>query len=271
MQFNYSINMTRVISFFLALVLLGYANSTLAITNTNSLDLEKSSSQYAKISDGDQTGLDLTSDFTLEAWVKLESLPDLGTTMTLFDKVPSSGGYRLNIGAGADKLSRLHLYYWDSSGNDTQILSKYDVFNEHDLGKWVHIAVSVDVSAKTAKMYKDGTELTTVQFTSGAGSVSGGSNSLSIGAVNVDTTATYFVDGLIDEARIWSDIRSQSEIEDNMHADILGSTTNLEGYWQFNQDDDDKTSNNNDLTLVNTPAYSEDPAHSLMCSISGLY
>jgi hypothetical protein len=42
--------------------------------NTHSLDLELSSSQYAYITDANQTGLDITGDFTIEAWIKLNRL-----------------------------------------------------------------------------------------------------------------------------------------------------------------------------------------------------
>ena len=43
------------------------------MANTHSLDLELGSSQYAYIDNGDQSGLGVTGDFTIEAWVRIET------------------------------------------------------------------------------------------------------------------------------------------------------------------------------------------------------
>lgn len=257
-----------------------FTNQAVAVTNTSSVDLEKNSSQYASIADGSQTGLDLTNDFTIEAWFKLEQLPE-ATPMTIVAKAPvdNSGGYHLMM--GPNSTNKLHVYYWDSSGNDTQIQSASDFVNSDNIGKWIHVAVSVDVSAKTASMYKNGIAVSTSQFTSGASSVDGGTKSVSIGAVNVDTTPAWFFDGLLDEVRIWSDIRTSSEIEDNMYENVASSSANLVGYWKLENNYQDETSNHNDLTAANSPEFSEEPAHhitcsgivgfSLVCSILGLF
>lgn len=56
------------------------------LTNVNSVvyataklnkgaDLERSSSQYLSIADGSQSGLDITGNISVSAWIKIESLP----------------------------------------------------------------------------------------------------------------------------------------------------------------------------------------------------
>lgn len=61
-------------------------------TNTNSIDLEASSSMYA--SRADTASLSITGDLTLEVQIKPESLPAVGDTMTLVSKWDETGATR---------------------------------------------------------------------------------------------------------------------------------------------------------------------------------
>ena len=66
------------------------------MANTYSLDLELTSSQYAYIADGDQTGLDITGDFTYEMWIKLEQLPSTaGASFLLINSSPEDVDFEL--------------------------------------------------------------------------------------------------------------------------------------------------------------------------------
>ena len=63
-----------------------------APTNTHSVDLESTSSQYA--SRADTASLSITGDITLEAYLKPESLPTTGNTMTIISKWDETGATR---------------------------------------------------------------------------------------------------------------------------------------------------------------------------------
>ena len=69
---------------------------------------------------------------------------------------------------------------------------------------------------------------------------------------------TIFCDGHFDELRIWTDIRTAQEISDNYQTELVGNEANLVGYWKFNNDLTDETSNSYDLTGVNSPTFSTD-------------
>jgi len=69
---------------------------------------------------------------------------------------------------------------------------------------------------------------------------------------------TKFFDGLIDEVRVWNDIRSDAEVDDNKLTELVGNEAGLAGYWKLNNDYLDETSNNNDLTAVAAPVFSTD-------------
>ena len=76
---------------------------------------------------------------------------------------------------------------------------------------------------------------------------------MNIGRQSPSTCACNILDGNLDELRIWSDIRTQSEIQSYMTKSLNGSENNLLGYWNFNEGSGstltDQTSNDNDGTI----------------------
>jgi len=223
------------------------------MANIHSIDLELSSSQYLSITDANQTGLDLATDFTMEAWIKLEQLPSTTTTYFFIiskDDASSNRSYNFAI-TSADKL---FVNYWDAS-NQTQIQSTNAIVVAGDVGSWVHIAVTVDISAQTAVMYKNGSSVGTTTTLTNPTTIIDLSAPVQIGARTGDG---YYFDGKIDEVRVWSDIRTPTEISDNYEKELVGNEANLVAYWKLNNNLLDETSNNNDLTNNNSATFSSD-------------
>ena len=231
------------------------------MANTKSLDLELSSSQYAYISDANQTGLDLNSDFTMEFWAKLESLSS-GDHYVIMKYIASSKAYY----AGFDSIGRMKLEFYNDAGVYTRLLSDNDITS---IGNWKHYAITVDISVPSAVLYVDGVSVDITLDKTDATSIKNSSADFVIGAFKENSNS--YVDGLIDEVRVWNDIRTATEISDNYQKELDGDESGLVGYWKFNDSALDETSNDNDLTLVNTPSYSSDvpswaTAYSLVCA-----
>ena len=227
------------------------------MANTHSIDLELSSSQYLSIADGDQTGLDLTTDFTLEIWIKLEQLPStIGDSVALIGKDGAAGdrSWACKL-TSANKLSIFYVADNDAT-NYTFIESTSAIVVAGDVGSWVHIAVSVDISAKTAVMYKNSSSVDDTVVTANSTTSVGSTAPFRIGT-NRAADSDFF-DGLIDEVRVWNDIRTPTEIADNYEKELAGTETGLVGYWQLNNDLLDQTSNDNDLTNNNSATFSTD-------------
>ena len=219
------------------------------MANTHSLDLEASSSQYATASDS--TSLDLSGDFTIEAWVKMESLPSVGTNMAIVSKhgAPSQYGYFCSVynNAGVQSMNG----GVSSTGND---------FNYHTIslgtfntGTWYHLAYVFTASLHKVECYKDGVSLGT--DTSGTlTSVKNNTQLCHVGATNQGTLGSLF-DGLIDEVKIYSDVRTAGEILTDMYS-APPTGNNLVAYWSLNNVATDGSGNTNTLTLQGSPSYS---------------
>ena len=114
-----------------------------------------------------------------------------------------------------------------------------------DLNQWQHIAVVYTTSQIV--FYKNGSS-----FDYGSGGSFGTSTQPLLMAANLTCGDCYF-NGMIDEIRIWSIPRSQSDIQEYMNKQLSGTEVGLVGYWQFDEGSGntafDKTMNENHGTL----------------------
>lgn len=232
------------------------SNVALAITNTQSVDLEKSSSQYLSITHASSSNLSITDDLTLEAWVKLESQPSNADyyIISKWDNVGTSDSYVL--------------FYKDISGTksirfDTAGVTK-SVDYELGTDTWNHVAAVYDASAGSVEFFVNGSSVG-----SGSGlpsSLSAGTADFRIGALGDGSRNPIgFFDGQLDEVRVWSETRNSSELLDGMYDEVSSSTANLEGYWRLNNSLTDETANINDLMNNASTQFSEEPAHRIEC------
>lgn len=226
-----------------------------ANTNTHALDLESSSSQYASISNAAQTGLGITGDMTIECSVKFESLPTSGNTMRLVQKYNPTGNQR-GYSMFVENVAGTYYLCFDYSDNGTTVRNHGRVAFPFVVGVKYHLATSIDVSTTQVINYVDGVAKAT---NTGAGTaIFGNTSDFIIGQI----AGGSYVDGIIDEVRVWDDIRTAAEISSNMYRELVGNEANLVGYWKFNNNYLDETSNNNDLTASGSPTFTTDVAFS---------
>jgi hypothetical protein len=204
--------------------------------NTHSGDLEESSNQffYGAVQS-------ISSSFTIEAWVKAESY--------------TNWGYML--------VNGIEVNYYMFISNDGYLglgYTGYGYTNTCDqmvVDTWYHVAGVHDDANDVNRWYINGSEIHNETSATGNPSA-GGLGSLRIGAHPHTDDIYNMWDGLIDDVRLWDDVRTPTEINDNKCVELTGNEANLVGYWKLNDDATDETSNNNDLTEVNSPVYSSD-------------
>ncbi len=185
----------------------------------------------------------LNGDVTVEAIVKLDTLPGSGNVT-----IASMGGN--GAGSGFNQLFKLEI---DSAGN---VVAGHQNGTNSDVlatgtagivaGETYHIAAVRDSSAENWLIYVDGTLIQTTSFAGNA--PSGGANGdLTLGALSGG--GSNVVDGVIDEVRIWNTVRSATDISTFRTLRLDGDETGLLAYYDFEDvttGAQDKSLNNND-------------------------
>lgn len=156
----------------------------------------------------DNDSLDLSTAYTLEAWIKISTLQYSG----IISKFQTSGsnGYFLRL----KSASPYNQIDFDGLVGGPTLST----------GIWYHIA-GVKRSDGSRLLYVNGTEYTL----SGSATVAANADSLKIGS---DLSARFFA-GKIDEVRIWRKARTQSEIQSTMGALLSGAESGLAAYYRF--------------------------------------
>jgi hypothetical protein len=232
--------------------------------NTFSTQLNSASNQY--FSATDSTSLSVTDDITVEAWIKPASMTD-EMSYYIASKGTTGGFNAWRLMAHWNSTDSKHnlVFTIDETGdNNFAVAYSYaDIDLEAYVDTWVHVAATWDATSGTAapKLYINGSEVASY-FTQGN---DGGANAIAdtdsptyIG--NSPNDALYW-DGKIDDVRIWNTERSPAQISSNFNKELSGSEPGLVGYWKFNNDAGvDGTANGNNLSEINGPTYSNDPA-----------
>ncbi|MCD4734740.1 MAG: Ig-like domain-containing protein, partial [Bacteroidales bacterium] len=174
------------------------------------------SDDYVEIADDDS--LDLTMNYTIEAWIKPASFGHLDG---IISKYQSSGahGYYLRF-LSASPYSGIS---FDGMSTASGILTT---------GEWYHI-VGVNDNG-TRKLYINGEKQS---LTGTANTVLKNNNPVRIG---VDYSSRYF-HGDIDEVRIWNVPLSLEEVRSGIHLPLSGTEPGLVSYFQFNEEEGSKT------------------------------
>ena len=160
-----------------------------------------------------------TSEMTIEAWVKVDALK--AGYMTLLDFNSDNPYFGFN---GNDLIIYM---------NPGAIVARQDFLPY--VGTWTHVAVTIANGSQ--RLYINGTEVSYTQnlggtLGPGATTFAGAATSFGIGRF---TGSDSSFDGLMDEVRIWDDIRTPSELTANMNAELVGDESGLIAYYNFNE------------------------------------
>tara|TARA_R110000868_G_scaffold83058_6_gene234733 strand:+ start:33626 stop:36289 length:2664 start_codon:yes stop_codon:yes gene_type:complete len=157
--------------------------------------------------------LDLTSTFSIEAWVLQETTVANGTVMSKGDSKAGSSdqrGYRLSIINNFPNIT-----WYDASGNTiVNLTSPYSIKNNI----WYHISSTFD--GASVKLYIDGLHVNEVAISN---TPLGGTEPFLIGAsYDSDTpnTPKNYFNGYIDEVRLWNIALTEKQIHDMMNQEI---------------------------------------------------
>jgi len=165
---------------------------------------------YVRIPDHSQ--LDLTENYTLEAWIFPETFSWLGGIISKY-QTNAANGYLLRL---------THQSPYTGLGFD-EVVTSTGILSGN---QWYHVAAVNNGGDRS--LYVNGVE----QSLSGSAlNVTANNNSIRIGS---DYGSRYF-DGRIDEVRIWDIPREQGDIIADMDTILTGQEDGLVAYFTFNE------------------------------------
>ena len=173
----------------------------------------------------DDDALDLTT-FTVETWVRMDAvIPDWQPLIIKENQFVTivERNYGMWI---VPNERRIHVSMTEADCI-TGDASTFDSVGELTLGAWHHVAMTYD--GASFNLYIDG--------------VLDGAHPVSITPCQATGPVMFgwggFVyspfDGALEEARIWSVARTETEIREGMHRTMTGAEPGLVAYWQFNE------------------------------------
>ncbi|MDZ8262872.1 LamG-like jellyroll fold domain-containing protein [Nostoc sp. ChiQUE01b] len=177
---------------------------------------------------------DYTLGFTIEAWVYYNSFQKSSRIIDFGNGIDKD-----NIIFGNLEIDNDLILDIKRDGVGQQIIAT----NVLEPNRWMHLAAMVGADG-TGKIYRNGEEVK-----SGKIHLPKNTNR----TLNYIARSNYsfdgYFDGMISEVRFWNKIRTQEELQKNMHRRLLGNDQGLIGYWPFNEGCGnkvlDKTSNSN--------------------------
>lgn len=241
--------------------LLGAYPAQAAISaNTHSGNFVSASSQYLSIVDGATE--DITGALTIAAWVKFTTVaPGVGTGEWIVDKWQNGS----NPGAG-------YLFgFYNNGGTLSLYGSVFDGTNFCDTlkawtpstGIWYHVAFVFSGAGASGKVYVDGAQLsTTVSFA--CTTIQNNAIRLKVGAIdNSGGTAVEFMNGNIDDVRVWARALTDNEIAAlRSQPCTFSNGSNLSLWYKLDNALTDSSGNAQTLTNNNVTTFVQQTAFS---------
>lgn len=173
---------------------------------------------------------DLRDSGTIEAWMYLDALSD--KPMALVSK--GTGAWELALENGRLVFRTEGLTEPDPANSGARIAAtalpgKTPIYP----GSWNHVAAVWNGSTGQKSIYLNGV----LDATQGnlQGQCASSSGPVLFAARPTGTGAERFFDGVLDEVRIWSKARSQTQLLETFGRDLNGAEPGLAGFWKFDE------------------------------------
>mgnify|MGYP003669514198 CR=1 FL=1 len=195
------------------------------------------------VSLGSDTDLVFTNTMTMEVWARPTAYPV--SSSILLNK---EGEYEIGISSTGSLM-------W-AFANTTPGWSWHDTGHVLQLNEWAHVSVTYDNG--TINTYVNGHVVETYNGSGAIGDAHLDKDDLRVGGRENNPAGNYFT-GEIDDVRVWSTVRTQTEIQNNLDTTLTGTEPGLAGYWNFNEgsgvDVNDLTGNSANGTLTDGPTW----------------
>lgn len=243
------------------------------MSNTYSALFVGANTQYLYATNS--SSISITGDFTIEFWIKpVTPANNNGNAIIIHSRgAVYDRGYELYYFNYSNVQSLNVQIFADGSNTNCTICDLPCTLSETE---WTHVAVTCDIS----NLYTTKFEwfINGVSQGNGNASYSGtdpssiyaSSQPLMLGQISPDNIyAPYSFDGKLSDVRIWSVIRTQQEIQDNMFVQI-DSASGLNVSYHLNKSLVDSSGNGNTLSNANGVTFTTDVPTSFLPAVTTL-
>lgn len=174
-----------------------------------------------------------STDFTIEAWVKPAVIDN--AWHGFLGLRPTSGFWIPSMWVGPNGSLNIYANGFTNSVNTFYNMSVPNFFTAN---KWTHVAWVKNGS--NFIFYKDGVQVATMQAEA---TLRYSNEHFTIGKLD------NFLNGSIDEVRIWNTVRTANQISSTFLTDLIGNEAGLVAYYNFNQGT--AGGNNSGISILN--------------------
>lgn len=179
---------------------------------------------YVEIPNSDL--LNIGNNLTAEAWVQLDKIS--GNNMILGKSYCGASEYAYNLYVADGKIR----WGWNNDGNCNFTSVEETVNVVFNPGECHHIAVTH--SSSEVKIYLDGIEVPTALIQGNYSNIAPSTEPFRVGIYKgLNGNFMFFMDGKIDELKIWDNILTPQQIAYSMNNVIFGNQANLLLYYDF--------------------------------------
>jgi hypothetical protein len=171
----------------------------------------------------------LSGTFTVELWAKPNDDTPNAALCLLGSRRPVDFSFDFIFWQG-------NLLHGDIGNNFTWITTAANAPLPYSTNTWYHLAEVATPTNYT--IYVDGSALATASFSPDSPLLYNDSHQLVIGNFGIDLpgyVGDEYMNGLIDEVRIWNTARTASELQTNAFRTLTGSEPGLMGYWPLDE------------------------------------
>ncbi len=180
-------------------------------------------------------GMTFTDNFTVSAWIKLNSY---GANSVIMSRGSAgTNGWQLYLTAAG----QIEIF-----GKLTSAYRGFTTYQSVSLNKWVHVAATLNMAGNVGTTYIDGVSVPNSVISGSSASSLTQAGNLEIGSVN---GGAQFFPGKIAQAAVFSAVLSQATIQSYISQGLAGTETSLISAYSFNGNATDlNTTNANNLT-----------------------
>jgi len=223
------------INFIFIVLIIIFSISTGLWSQNNCLDFDGTDDYIRSIEIG------TISNKTLSAWVRLDDVNQMGSGLVTIES-PGVG-----VGVNFDSITYNETSQGWGFGSHAFARTAWSGVTETTNNQWVHIAATWEDNSY--KLYRNGELI--LETTSFAVYDFPSDTRIFIGVRCWSVNG--FLDGQIDEVRVWDHVRTQSQIQNDMTGELVGNESGLIAYYQMS--DGSGTSLTDDSSNSNTGTF----------------